>query len=79
MPNCKLLLILVLNITDQKKIIIKHLAAKATSVLQHTKYPKFHHSLEHNCENYEIQGCLFRPLMDVIFIEHILTDLSMVL
>lgn len=54
-----------------------HLAAKATSVLQYTKYPKLYHSLEHNCENHEIQGCLFMPLMDVILTEHILTALSM--
>jgi cobalamin biosynthesis Co2+ chelatase CbiK len=54
-----------------------HLAAIATSVLQYSKYPKLHHSLERNCENHEIQGCLLMPLMDVIFTEHILTDLSM--
>ncbi len=43
----------------------------------YSKYRKLHHSLECNCENHEIQGCLLMPLMDVIFTEHILTDLSM--
>lgn len=71
MPNCKLLLILLLNVNDHKKKTIRHLAAKATSVLQYVKYPKLHHSLEHNCKSHEIQGCLFMPLMDVIFIEHV--------